>query len=216
MLYLADSGVNDAVIKCVSHFSPNNDPTDRVGHGTSMAYIIKSVAPTSEIISVKLGDQNPNLHDTLRCLEFIDKTAISGVLLFNANFKATENVNDLEDFLDHLAKKLTLIVPAGNNADSIENYSPARCNFAYTIGSLNKSRKLTSVSNFDGNSKKVDLYAISTSIPSLNANGQPIKVFGTSVAAAIVAALIDSQETNDKDIIKALVESYNDKLAFNQ
>jgi len=215
MIYLVDSGVNDAVVKCLTHFSINDDPTDRVGHGTSMAYIIKSVAPTSEITSVKLGDQNPNLCNTLRCLDFIDKTATSGVLLFNANFPATENIKELESILGHLASRLTIVVPAGNNADSIEHYSPARCNFVYTIGSLNKSRKPTSVTNFDSVSKKIDLYVVSTSIPSLNANGQPIKVFGTSVAAAIVAALIDSQETNDNNIIKASVEKYNDKLAFN-
>lgn len=217
MIYLVDSGVNNSIIKCNSHFSPNNNVNDKVGHGTSMASIIKSVDINADIFSIKLGDENPTLDDAITCLHYLNSLDIqsSDVILFNANFKYTLYLTQFENLLYCLSKKCVIIVPAGNNSDSIDNWSPARCDFVYTVGSLNKSRIKTKATNVDGKIKKVDFYIVSTNVGALNLSGNAIRVFGTSAGAAILAALMHKIRSQDKNMLDILVDTYNDEAGFN-
>lgn len=216
MIYLVDSGVNNSVIRCVSHYSPNDNVLDNVGHGTSMASIIKSVDINAEICSIKLGDKNPTLEDAVNCLTYINSLNLQSndIILFNANFKWNVYLTQFENLLYDLSKKCQIVVPAGNNSESIDNWSPARCDFVYTAGSLNRSRIKTQVTNVDGQVKKIDFHIVSTNVGALDIEGNSIRIFGTSAAAAILAALIHKINTKDLIMLNILVETYNDAAAF--
>lgn len=211
MIYLFDSGVATNSNYCKQYLSLGSNLKDQVGHGTTMASVIKQISPQSEIISIKLGDQNPSLQDIHQCLKFVDK---DGIILFNANFEFQYDVIDFENSLKILSKKHKIIVPAGNNARSIDHYSPARCDFVWTIGSLNKSRQPTKVTNTSGQ-KNIDFWAVSTNIKALDISGQEVRIFGTSVAAAIAAALSDKYHCKNKFELQLYIDEYNEAMSIN-
>lgn len=216
MIYLFDSGVTPSNQFCIQAYAANKDIHDNVGHGTCMASVIKSVNASCKIYSVKIGDDKPKISTVLQCLDFVEQQETNGqdIILFNANFSSLLDISTFESKLKQLAKKYLIIVPAGNNASSIDLYSPARCSFVLTVGSLNKSKKITSVSNIDG-TKKIDLWVVSTNTPAWDRDQNPVRLFGTSVAASIAAALADLNGTKDIDSLRKLVTEYNDTIAFN-
>lgn len=211
MIYLLDSGVASTSNYCKHYLGLSGNLEDLVGHGTSMASVIKSISPHTELVSIKLGDENPTLHDVEESLKFIHQ---DGIILFNANFEFQDKLLHLEDSLKTLSTKHKIIVPAGNNSRSIDYYSPARCDFVWTVGSLNKSKQPTKVSNFKGQ-KEIDLWVVSTNIKAYNSNREEIRIFGTSVAAAIVAALVDKHSCQNKDQLQFYIDQYNDTVAIN-
>lgn len=211
MIYLFDSGVATNSNYCKQYLSLGSNLEDLVGHGTSMASVIKQISPQSELISIKLGDKNPSLQDIYQCLNFVDK---DGIILFNANFEFQYDVIDFENSLRILSNKHKVIVPAGNNALSIDHYSPARCEFVWTIGSLNKSRQPTKVTNKNGQ-KEIDFWVVSTNTKAFNLSGQEIRLFGTSVAAAITAALADRYNCKNKFELQLYIDQYNESVSIN-
>lgn len=217
MIYLFDSGVDPSFNFCTDYFSVTNDHYDRVGHGTVMASVIKSVHTKAKITSIKIGDLNPSLENILLALSYPESRPSQdkvNIILFNANFLNHNSIVEFESKLLDLSKKFTVVVPAGNNADCVENYTPARCNFIWNVGGLNKSKEITSVSNFQGSNRKIDFWVVSTNITATNNKNEKVKVFGTSVAASITAALIDKNQTLDKNQIENLIEEFNASTAI--
>lgn len=215
MIYLFDSGATLENKDCVEAYAVNQEPQDYVGHGTCMASVIKSINPLCEIYSVKIGDSNPKLNTVYLCLDYLAQrvTSDQDILLFNANFNYSPELSLLESRLSELSKKFLIIVPAGNNAAPVDLYSPARCPFVLTVGSLNKSKKITSVSNLSGN-KIIDLWVVSTNTPAFDRAQKQIRLFGTSVAASITAALADLHKVKDKDKLQEIITNYNNSVAF--
>lgn len=216
MIYLFDSGIDPSTKYCTASYAVNNDSQDNVGHGTCMASVIKSVNSNCQIFSIKIGDDKPKLSNVLQCLDFLEQQETNGqdIILFNANFSSSSDVSLFEQKLSNLAKKFLILVPAGNNGSSIDQYSPARCHFVLTVGSLNKHKKITSVSNTDG-VKKIDLWVVSTNTPAVDKNENSVRLFGTSVAASIAAALADSKPIRDIEILKKLINTYNENVSVN-
>jgi len=216
MIYLLDSGVSVNTNYCIDRFDLKNLPDDEVGHGTSMASVIKNVSPNSQITSIKIGNDKPTLKDVLSCLEYVSSKAVEGykVLLFNANFLNQKETKILELKLESMKEDFVILVPAGNNSSSVDLYTPAHCNYVWTVGSLNKNKKITSVSNVDGN-KIIDFWVVSTNVPAINKEKQSVRLFGTSVAASIAAALADKYQITNKNVLNNLIEEYNGSVAFN-
>jgi len=216
MIYLFDSGVTFENNDCVEAYAVNQEPQDNVGHGTCMASVIKSINSSCKIYSIKIGNDKPKISTVLQCLNFVEQQETNGqdIILFNANFSSLLDISMFESKLKQLSKKYLIIVPAGNDASSVDLYSPARCSFVLTVGSLNKSKKITSVSNIDG-TKKIDLWVVSTNTLAQDRDQNPVRLFGTSVAASIAAALSDLNGTKDIDSLRKLVTEYNDTIAFN-
>ena len=214
MIYMFDSGVEPASGYCTNYFS-RGDLIDRVGHGTSMASIIKSISKESKIYSVKIGDHKPRLDDIEECLQYVTSLNVDSddFILFNANLPQSSKLENFNSYIRDLSTKCKIIVPAGNNSSSIDNFSPANNPNVWTIGSLNKSKKITSVSNLNGN-KGIDIWVVSTNTPAFTKEMMPIRLFGTSVAAAITAALADQFKIKNKQELIKITEKYNNDAAF--
>lgn len=217
MIYLFDSGATLENKDVVESYAVDQEPQDQVGHGTCMASLIKTINPNCKIYSIKIGDSKPKLDTVQSCLNYIEQRPVgdNDIILFNANFNFSTALSLFESRLSELSKKFLIIVPAGNNSALVDLYSPARCPFVLTVGSLNKSKKITSVSNLSGN-KIIDLWVVSTNTPVFDRANNQIRLFGTSVAASIAAALADLHKVKDKDKLSQIINDYNDTVAFDQ
>lgn len=218
MIYLLDSGVEPSLNFCTENFSTCGHYTDVIGHGSSMASIIKSIHPDAKISNVKIGDSKPNLLNIKKCLEYLESKELFediNIILFNANFPYETLLDEFEAKLRTLSNKFIIVVPAGNNSTDVTSYTPARCNFVWNVGSLNKSNKPTQVTNFGNESRAIDFWIVSTNTNAISKDNKKIRVFGTSVAASILAALIDKHQIIDKIILEKVVNNYNESVSIN-
>lgn len=96
----------------------------------------------------------------------------------------------IDELFSNLAQKCTVVAAAGNTGQSIDDYTPARVQAVITVGSINKSLKVASHSNYS-HWKKLE-YDYGTNI---YIDGVPYN--GTSFAAAnYVAGVVTNRITN--------------------
>lgn len=191
-IYLIDSGVN--VIDTTPGYSAYGDFADHAGHGTSMAYIIRSVT-SAEIVNVKIPS-NPSIFDIVSALSYLLQQE-PGII--SANW-IVEYRDEISTLLDCLADRgFTIVSPVGNSSTDFSMLLPA-CNLnVICVGSINKSGKIASHCNFS-KTRNIDLYANGTNISTIDHNGKPILITGTSAASALVSGLLSRSFFDNRNV----------------
>jgi hypothetical protein len=112
-----------------------------------------------------------------------------------------------------LADRCWVVTAAGNNNESIENWTPARVENVITVGTLNKSGNKASLSNFS-DTKKLEW------VTGTNYKFEDRVESGTSISAALYTAfLAESIRAKDAKLLDILIkkrakEAANDLLVF--
>ncbi len=183
---ILDTGVNGSVVDSVS-FVDGEDYFDYNGHGTLMAQIVKSYAPGSNIVNVKVmnsdgtGYSSSVLQGINWCVSHKDDYNIKVILMAfgGGEFKGYCLDDVLYDSVNSAyASGISLVAPMGNDGRDIIP-SPACIPNVTAVGSSSKSDEISSFSNVR---EEMDLLAPGESIV---VNNQSYS--GTSLSSATVA-----------------------------
>lgn len=171
-LAILDSGIDASLGIKPSKRSRNfnddanpNDVTDKIGHGSIIANIIKDIAPDCELIVHKVGDKNPvSEWDVLHALtDCADADIVNLSLAFSMSSESCRKCGRSENhssrsiifqlFLEDLAKNQsdTVFVAAAGNRGVDKLDFPARYSNVLAVGGLDSSGSRPAYSNF-GNS----------------------------------------------------------------
>ncbi len=112
------------------------------------------------------------------------------------------NSKIINEKIDSLLLKFTIVAAAGNHSKDIESFSPANHPGIITVGCLNKSGQVAALSNTSGDSARPLAWAPGTNF---YVGDRPYS--GTSISAAIYAGLLaESKKINIK--LEDLLEDY--------
>ena len=111
----------------------------------------------------------------------------------------------IDSVINDLADLCWVVVAAGNYSSDISNFSPARASNVITVGCLNKSGKVATLSN---TSSDKDLEWVPGTNCTLNGKTES----GTSVSAALYAAFLSNSLDNFDCTIEQYIEEYKNKV----
>lgn len=162
---------------------------DDVAHATAVAAVIAAVAPTAEILPIRVLGGTGGLADIEAGLRVArERQADIIVMPFGVNLEATENAPQaaIDELLSNAAGAGALLVaPAGNTGSELVQYPASHTN-VLSVGSLDAGGEPAPFSAFGAG---VDLFAPGVNISSLDPLGNEIRLSGGSLSAAIVAGL---------------------------
>ena len=174
---IIDTGVNGAN---ESYSVVGEDKSDKNGHGTHMAKLIKKYAPDAYIISIKAIDDEGRgtVADVYNAFQFAADLK-ADVILMAINIKYKADYAGLKNLIEETAKNTVIVASAGNNRSNAVNYLPAGIDEVLTIGAVDEDYTKADVSNYGD---VVDYYTIADS---------------TSEAAAIFTGKLLVKDAND-------------------
>jgi major intracellular serine protease len=174
----------------------NEIPTDINGHGTHVAGIVKSVAPSVKLLGIKVLDRyGGGSYDTI--IKGINYAVHwrgpnkERVRVINMSLGGPADVKELNTaILNAVDAGILVVVAAGNEGDNREDtyeYGyPALYNECVTVAACNEDQKLAGFSN---NSLQVDIIAAGVNVLSSYLHGTYAKLSGTSMASPHVAGI---------------------------
>lgn len=209
MIYVVDTGANleelTNIHKINFVWSPDNDFTDSLSHGTGMIRAIQQVSPESEIGVLKiLDDQNQTSYENLdACLQWLLINLRPNDIVLWCFIMPVEDVPERTlNLLEQCLDLSTWVVPSGNFGKSTKEYYPAKLCLAksntFVIGCLNKSNKIAKLSNTPANG-----YVTGTTQPVGYENKSKS---GTSVSAAYFAGMLDNPQDVYHNAINEVIQ----------
>lgn len=156
---IIDTGVNGAD---EAYSAIGTDTTDKNGHGTEMASLVKESTKKAYIISVKAigNDGKGNVSDVYNALQYAMELKPDIILMaISIKDKPSEYVA-LRSLIEETASKTIMIASAGNNNADASKYLPAGAKNVKTIGAVTGSYYKTSTSNYGDT---VDYYVVAPS-----------------------------------------------------
>jgi len=193
--YNVAGGIN--ILDNTENFNDDN------GHGSVMANIIASIAPQSDIYSVKVLDESGTGYysDVIEGIEWSIENDIDIICM---SFGAFEYSFFLEEAIDKaFNNNIVMIAASGNDASERMHY-PAAYNQVISVGACDENENIL---NFTNGKDKVDLYAPGSNVSSRNHRDLKIKSKGTSVSAAQVVGVAS--------LMKSLKQNYNNNDLYN-
>ncbi len=164
-----------------------NDYTDHLGHGTAITYLIKKVAPDSEIFMIKLFEKGGVEYDKLvAALELVRDHIKPDIVHLSNGIVECEDINAFRQLCRDICEQGIIIVSAFDNAGSI-SYPAA---FDEVIG-VDWYKECTKVNDyiFIENSKVNILgYGLEQRLPWIDNSYK--RVGGSSFAAPLITAYI--------------------------
>ncbi|PHH83199.1 hypothetical protein CDD82_3124 [Ophiocordyceps australis] len=175
---------------------------DKMGHGTHVAGVIASktygVAKKARVLNVKvLHDKATSNARILAGFHASVKHAIQNNLrnraVINLSIGGPPSLPSMNAAIDRSFKMseggIVTVVSAGNNHESAAKQEPAASREAITVGSIDKSWKISSFSNWG---PEVDIFAPGGDVASLSSDSDTgtVVLSGTSMAAPHVAGLV--------------------------
>ena len=205
-IYLIDSGIN--IIDSTDGYSKTGDFGDDDGHGTSMAYIIRSVSKC-EIVNIKIPREPTALDivDSLSAIVEMRPGIVSANWVVQCHHEIDAALNQLLDL------GFDIVSPVGNTTGDFSQLLPASNPRVIAVGSINKSGIIASHCNFS-KTKKIDLFANGTNISAINHTGKQITITGTSAASALVAGLLSRTFFNARSYQKVSRHLAHIKCAY--
>lgn len=176
--------------------SKNANLTDRHGHGTGVSSVI--AAATNN----RTGIAGVNQQARLMILKSLDQAGggeyknvtqavryavDNGAKLINMSFGATAKDADLEAAINYAASRNVIIVAAAGNAGDNEVYYPAASEHVISVGSVGKTNKRSSFSNYGAG---LDIVAPGEGILMAEPDGDYVSGAGTSFATALVTGVV--------------------------
>ena len=136
LVVLIDSGVNGDLADTKVNLTDDPDD-DTLGHGTSMARIIREYGGNPVIISVKAFNDNGS--GSLATVTAAMKYAIDmnpDIINFSASMRDTGNAIVFNELVsDAVARGITVVASAGNNGTDASAFTPANIPGVDTVGS---------------------------------------------------------------------------------
>lgn len=172
------------------------------GHGSFMASLVNDVsygiATLAAVVGVKaLGcDGIGTLDQVIAAVRWVDANADYSSSIANMSLGGNAS-SELDAAVNALAKKMPVVVAAGNESTDACLRSPARAKSAITVAAMTKNHLRSIFSNWG---KCVDIWAPGSAIDGLDRFGSPMSASGTSPAAALVSAAIAHIADRDNSI----------------
>jgi subtilisin family serine protease len=195
-----DSGIDETHVKLKKNIvdyanfaSDSKTKEDLVGHGTHIAGVILSEAPSATIIPIKFTDGRlGKLSDLLRALDYaIAKDAD----IINLSLGIAENSRFLEEKINKALKNNIVIVAAAGNQNSDQKFYPAAQQDVISVAGLNKKGEKMFSSNYGD---WIDFAVIGQDVYSTFPKNNYRYWSGTSQAAAkLTGIIIARSEEND-------------------
>ena len=189
------SAVGGLTLRKGKTFVGGDPERDVFGHGTQVSSLIAAIAPTAEIVPIKVmnDDGTATSYDIVKGLEYAIST---GARIMVLPFGTSEPSQIQEELIAEAKTKGILIVAAaGNNSTSAPTY-PAASPGVFSIGATDQKDQRASFSNYGSFVKAA---APGVDILALGPDGQLRKLSGTSFTCAEgagVAALLWSARPN--------------------
>jgi len=243
-VYVIDTGVQASHsdfggrAKLVKSFVPNEEETDKNGHGTHCSGTIASktygIAKKANIFGVKVLNATGYGEDAdvVKAIDWVTSqtfTPFKTVISMSIGGDQLQSITDAVEAA--FQKGVVSVVAAGNESTDACKGSPASAPSAITVGATGSSDSMAFYSNYG---KCVDILAPGSSIKSLwmGKDGATNTISGTSMATPHVAGIValfmsqkdykSSQEIVDavlaagtKDVIKSLGSNTVNLLAYN-
>lgn len=178
-------GVN--LIDSEGSFGDNN------GHGTSMANIIASIAPESEIYSVKVLDANGEGYYS-KIIDGIYWAIQNDMDIICMSFGSFDYSYFLEEAVNEAFNSgIVMIAASGNDASSKMHY-PAAYNQVISVGACDENGNAL---NFTNGKESVDIYAPGINVQTENHRSVKLSNKGTSISAAQVVGTVALMRSAD-------------------
>jgi hypothetical protein len=204
-----DSGVSpsqmseSAVITSVSVI--DDDPLDKVGHGSQMIDFIREEDPDAKILSIKAFDNNTaNASDIYAAMQVAIKADVKVINLSFSGLK-TKDTQPVIDVINEAVKKGIIVIgAAGNLHDSAKKYVAGCIEDVISVGALNPDMTLKKNSNFDA-----DMYVAADSTSEAAARYTGIYTSGkkSDIASAGYRDYTENLDDQEKPLGKPVTDS---------
>jgi minor extracellular protease Epr len=167
----------------------SNNYSDDDGHGTSVTSIISSVAPESDIYSVKADLSVSNDIVIKQVVEGLRWCIVNKMDIVNMSFGFNGyESNELEDLCTEAKKKgIMLICAAGNNSINAYLAIPASYDSTLAISNVDKNNVISNTSSY---SFGMDFCCYGEGLIALDKSGKNTTVSGTSFSSALASGII--------------------------
>lgn len=202
--------------------TPDNDPFDENGHGTSVAGIIGASGDNGlGIAGLAYGCQIMNLRagTSLGFLEEDDVASAvvyaieNGARIINMSFGDNVASPLLRDVMEYAYAQNCVLVAAAGNANTDEIHFPSGFSETISVGATNGDDLLAGFSNFGSS---VDLVAPGVNVLTTQRGNQYGGFSGTSASAPLVSALaaliLSKTPERSNESVKGLMTSTTDDL----
>ncbi len=205
LICLLDTGVNNNIITNIisgyNFVDNNNDYLDNNGHGTSIGYIINNIVPESKLIIGKvLNDSGTGYESTILAgLQYcVDNNAtIISMSLGSGGYNGYCDENIVAQKVNELnANGIIVVAATGNDATTLVKV-PACASGAISVGASTKEDTLTNFTTYNGNTL---ILAPGKNINTIDKNGNPKTVSGTSIAVPFVTTTIAILKQNEQTL----------------
>lgn len=170
---IIDSGVNIATKESINYVSYEDD-TDYLGHGTVIAKIISAINPEANIYSAKVVDRGGStLNDKLT--QGLIYALTHDIDIINVSLGLPSYSDIIQDIINKLAKRGTLIIAAAGNNTSVY---PALYNNVISVGATDDK------GNIEPYSAPADVYTYGT------VTIDNTTYTGTSCSTAIITGIL--------------------------
>ena len=178
----------------------DGDPFDFCGHGTAVAGIIvgqrdndfKGIAPGVNLKSYKIADESGTTNNTYiisaleSILEYNRQNPSKKINIVNISYGLEEDNYELRNKLAEVySSGITIISASGNDGRQGLLY-PAKYNFVFAAGSMNRDKTLSDFSNWG---KELDFILPGSGLKTLGLNNNYVWVRGTSFSSAYLTGI---------------------------
>lgn len=154
------------------------------GHGALVHSLIRELAPSVQIMTLRAADANGLLEedDIARSIIYAVE---NGAAIINMSFGNSTYSPFLEDVVNYAAARGVTMIAATGNGGASDIIFPARFKNVIAVGNATEFNERASSSNFG---EGIDLLAPGSSIASRGIGGKEFSVTGTSFATPMVSA----------------------------
>ena len=186
------SGINIKQIDLIQT-AADTEAANYTGHGTAVAGIAHMVAPSADILSVRVLDSD-GIGDTFTVAQGILAAADNGANVINLSLGSQGDSGVLRDAIDYATERGVAVVAASGN-DGVEQVSyPAAYENVIGVSAVDATG---SFADFSNTGEGVDLSAPGVGVSTAWAEDQSLDFSGTSAAAPFVSAAIAATVTRN-------------------
>lgn len=202
---LLDSGIKshsqfDGASIEVLDITGQQDPFDFCGHGTAVAGIIvgqkgkdfKGIAPAVNLKSYKIADESGTTNNAYiinaleSVLEYNRQNPNAKINIVNISYGLEEDNFELKNKLAEVYSSGVAIISASGNDGKQGLMFPARYNFVFAAGSMNKDKTVSDFSNWG---EGLDFVLPGSGLKTLGLNNDYVWVRGTSFSSAYLTGI---------------------------
>lgn len=184
----------------ISDVTGQNDPFDFCGHGTAVAGIIvgqreqdfKGIAPGVSLKSYKIADESGTTNNNYiinaldSILEYNRQNPGNKINIINISYGLETDNYELKNKLAEVYSSGIAIISASGNDGRQGLLYPARYDFVFAAGSINRDRTVSDFSNWG---KELDFVLPGSSLKTLGLNNDYVWVRGTSFSSAYLTGI---------------------------